>query len=164
MKKSKSKFGRDLRILRHSTIRRSGRSVRSGYAFAHQAGFGELITSGLNMRDRVKEKHNSVVLTRVVKGQNDSKAQPTNGQTLQPKLVASADSRMPKGHNDRTAPPTNGQTHQPKPVASGDTRIQKGQGDRTLQPTTGETHQPRPITPTDPRTSPGGKVVFVERL
>uniref|UniRef100_A0A2C9JYJ6 Phospholipid-transporting ATPase n=1 Tax=Biomphalaria glabrata TaxID=6526 RepID=A0A2C9JYJ6_BIOGL len=164
MKKSKSKFGRDLRILRHSTIRRSGRSVRSGYAFAHQAGFGELITSGLNMRDRVKEKHNSVVLTRVVKGQNDSKAQPTNGQTLQPKLVASADSRMPKGHNDRTASPTNGQTHQPKPVASGDTRIQKGQGDRTLQPTTGETHQPRPITPTDPRTSPGGKVVFVERL
>ncbi|KAH9519100.1 Phospholipid-transporting ATPase ID [Bulinus truncatus] len=119
MKKSKSKFGRDLRILRHSTIRRSGRSVRSGYAFAHQAGFGELITSGINMRERVKEKHNSVVLTRVVKGQNDGVNQPTNGQMHQPKPVAST---LAKGHSERTLEPTNGQTHQPILVNSTESR------------------------------------------
>ena len=38
---------------RASTFRRSTRSMRSGYAFAHSEGFGELITSGINMRDRV---------------------------------------------------------------------------------------------------------------
>lgn len=38
-------------IRRGSTVRRSQRSVgRSGYAFAHQEGFGELITSGSIMR------------------------------------------------------------------------------------------------------------------
>lgn len=31
---------------RRSSVRRSRRSVRSGYAFAHQEGFGRLITSG----------------------------------------------------------------------------------------------------------------------
>ncbi|XP_014677038.1 PREDICTED: probable phospholipid-transporting ATPase IM, partial [Priapulus caudatus] len=33
-----------------SALRRSRRSLRSGYAFAHQEGFGRLITSGANMR------------------------------------------------------------------------------------------------------------------
>ncbi|XP_005107403.2 phospholipid-transporting ATPase ID [Aplysia californica] len=64
MKKSKSRTGRDLRMRRQSTIRRSTRSMRSGYAFAHQAGFGELITSGLNMKERVMTPLN-VVLTKV---------------------------------------------------------------------------------------------------
>jgi hypothetical protein len=54
MRKSKSK-ARDLRVHRQSTFRRSQRSIRSGYAFSHQTGFGELITSGLNMRERAKE-------------------------------------------------------------------------------------------------------------
>lgn len=49
--KSKSR-SRDLHIRRASTFRRSTRSLRSGYAFAHQHGFAELITSGLNMKDR----------------------------------------------------------------------------------------------------------------
>lgn len=31
---------------RRSSVRRSRRSIRSGYAFAHQEGFGRLITSG----------------------------------------------------------------------------------------------------------------------
>ena len=48
--KSKSKSG-ELILRRASTMRRSTRSLnRSGYAFAHQEGFGNLITSGTNMR------------------------------------------------------------------------------------------------------------------
>ncbi|KAK4292264.1 hypothetical protein Pmani_034959 [Petrolisthes manimaculis] len=40
------------RILRTPSARRSRRSIRSGYAFAHQEGFGRLITSGKIMRPR----------------------------------------------------------------------------------------------------------------
>lgn len=44
----------DLVLRRTSTIRRSQRSIgRSGYAFAHSEGFGELITTGANMRQTV---------------------------------------------------------------------------------------------------------------
>ena len=46
--KSKSKSG-ELILRRHSTLRHSQRSFRSGYAFAHTEGFGNLITSGKNM-------------------------------------------------------------------------------------------------------------------
>lgn len=50
--KSKSKTG-ELILRRASTMRRSTRSIgRSGYAFSHQEGFGQLITSGTNMRSR----------------------------------------------------------------------------------------------------------------
>nr|KAG5697762.1 hypothetical protein BaRGS_026719 [Batillaria attramentaria] len=65
MRKTKS---RDLKVRRQSTMRRSVRSLRSGYAFAHQAGFGELITSGTNMRERADEKDASPV--RLTKEQN----------------------------------------------------------------------------------------------
>lgn len=66
--KSKSR-SKDFHIRRASTLRRSTRSLRSGYAFAHQEGFGELITSGLNMRQRVEksEQKNPVELTKVSK-------------------------------------------------------------------------------------------------
>lgn len=37
-------------ILRTPSARRVRRSIRSGYAFAHQEGFGRLITSGKIMR------------------------------------------------------------------------------------------------------------------
>ena len=48
--KSKSRSG-ELILRRASTMRRSTRSLqRSGYAFAHQEGFGSLITTGANMR------------------------------------------------------------------------------------------------------------------
>lgn len=69
--KSKSR-SKDLHIRRASTLRRSTRSLRSGYAFAHQEGFGELITSGLNMRQRVEksEQKSSVELTKVSKIDN----------------------------------------------------------------------------------------------
>lgn len=51
MTKSKSKSGE--LILRHASHRRSQRSFsRSGYAFAHEEGFGELITTGSMMRTR----------------------------------------------------------------------------------------------------------------
>ncbi|RXG67747.1 Phospholipid-transporting ATPase ID [Armadillidium vulgare] len=42
----------DRRILRTPSARRSRRSLRSGYAFAHQEGFGRLITSGKIMQPR----------------------------------------------------------------------------------------------------------------
>lgn len=71
--KSKSR-SRDLHIRRASTLRRSTRSLRSGYAFAHQEGFGELITSGLNMRQRAEksEQKSSVELTKVKKIDNNT--------------------------------------------------------------------------------------------
>lgn len=51
MTRSKSKSGE--LILRHASTRRSQRSFsRSGYAFAHEEGFGELITTGSMMRTR----------------------------------------------------------------------------------------------------------------
>lgn len=37
-------------VLRTPSARRARRSLRSGYAFAHQEGFGRLITSGKIMR------------------------------------------------------------------------------------------------------------------
>ncbi|CAL4082603.1 unnamed protein product, partial [Meganyctiphanes norvegica] len=42
----------DRDLLRTPSARRSRRSLRSGYAFAHQEGFGRLITSGKIMRPR----------------------------------------------------------------------------------------------------------------
>ena len=54
MRRSRSR-GRDFQVHRQSTLRRSQRSLRSGYAFSHQRGFGELITSGRNMRVRALE-------------------------------------------------------------------------------------------------------------
>lgn len=42
---SRSRSG-ELILRRTSTMRRSNRSVRSGYAFSHSQGFGELITTG----------------------------------------------------------------------------------------------------------------------
>ncbi|XP_029649206.1 phospholipid-transporting ATPase ID isoform X2 [Octopus sinensis] len=55
MTKTKSR-SQNFNVGRQSTIRRSQRSMRSGYAFAHQEGFGQLITSGLNMRSRVQSE------------------------------------------------------------------------------------------------------------
>ncbi|GFN78140.1 phospholipid-transporting ATPase [Plakobranchus ocellatus] len=72
LKKSKSKFSRDFRMHRQSTIRRSTRSIRSGYAFAHQAGFGELITSGINMKERARDRDSAVILTKVVRSSHVS--------------------------------------------------------------------------------------------
>ncbi|RUS90719.1 hypothetical protein EGW08_001523 [Elysia chlorotica] len=78
LKKSKSKLSRDFRMHRQSTIRRSTRSIRSGYAFAHQAGFGELITSGINMKERARERDSSVILTKVVRSSHASEDGDTN--------------------------------------------------------------------------------------
>ncbi|KAL0270682.1 UNVERIFIED_CONTAM: hypothetical protein PYX00_008008 [Menopon gallinae] len=39
-------------VLRTPSVRRTRRSIRSGYAFAHQEGFGRLITSGKIMRNK----------------------------------------------------------------------------------------------------------------
>ncbi|XP_074651966.1 phospholipid-transporting ATPase ID-like isoform X2 [Tubulanus polymorphus] len=50
---SKSKSTSSEMIVRRTPSRRSTRSLRSGYAFSHQEGFGELITSGRNMRGSI---------------------------------------------------------------------------------------------------------------
>lgn len=42
-------------VLRTPSARRARRSLRSGYAFAHQEGFGRLITSGKIMRKLPKD-------------------------------------------------------------------------------------------------------------
>ena len=78
---TKSKARRDFHIRRASTFRRSARSMRSGYAFAHQQGFGELITSGINMRDRVSsvQLKEPVTLTNI-KRLGDSGT--TSGKTI----------------------------------------------------------------------------------
>ncbi|OWF34874.1 phospholipid-transporting ATPase ID [Mizuhopecten yessoensis] len=81
MSKSKARSG-DITMRRQSTLRRSTRSLRSGYAFAHQQGFGELITSGLNMRQRVEQseaRDNPVQLTKI-KRINSSNS-PQNGNS-----------------------------------------------------------------------------------
>lgn len=61
MSSSRSHKSQD--VLRTASARRSRRSLRSGYAFAHQEGFGKLITSGKIMRKTVlnfgKSSHNS---------------------------------------------------------------------------------------------------------
>ncbi|ESO89585.1 hypothetical protein LOTGIDRAFT_124920, partial [Lottia gigantea] len=77
MKKTKSR-SRDLNIRRQSTMRRSTRSIRSGYAFAHQEGFGELITSGINMRDRAQDRTKSPVTLTKITRHNSGKPQKNN--------------------------------------------------------------------------------------
>lgn len=85
---TKSKLrGGDLHVRRASTFRRSARSMRSGYAFAHQQGFAELITSGTNMRDRASsvQLKSPVTLTNVKKFSDNSATitKPKNGSTAQ---------------------------------------------------------------------------------
>lgn len=72
MTSSKSRF-KDLHLRRASTMRRSTRSLRSGYAFSHSQGFGELITSGINMRQRAQESGSPVMLTNVKKIDENAK-------------------------------------------------------------------------------------------
>ena len=44
---------------RRSSVRRSRRSIRSGYAFAHQEGYGRLIMSGKIMKNKSKPNPNT---------------------------------------------------------------------------------------------------------
>jgi len=90
--KSKSRSG-ELILRRQSTMRRSTRSLRSGYAFSHAEGFGNLITSGTNMRlpnDSVERKRNN-------KG-----SPPKNIQAV-PKSSQSAVAAAPKNKKSKTA-------------------------------------------------------------
>ena len=82
LSKSKSR-SRDMHIRRTSTFRRSQRSMRSGYAFAHQQGFGDLITSGLNMRDRASsvQLKSPVTLTNVKKMQEATSVRQNGNKT-----------------------------------------------------------------------------------
>ncbi|XP_061173157.1 phospholipid-transporting ATPase ID-like isoform X1 [Saccostrea echinata] len=100
--KSKSR-SKDLHIRRASTLRRSTRSLRSGYAFAHQEGFGELITSGLNMRQRVEksEQKNSVELTKVKK--IDTPPLPDYKDLYQENNNSNGASNVSVGENSTTA-------------------------------------------------------------
>lgn len=71
MTSSKSRF-KDHHLRRASTMRRSTRSLRSGYAFSHSQGFGELITSGINMRQRAQESEAPLSVMRVSTDRKDN--------------------------------------------------------------------------------------------
>lgn len=45
----------EIQLRRRSSVRKSRRSIRSGYAFSHQEGFGNLITSGMIIKSSVTE-------------------------------------------------------------------------------------------------------------
>ena len=62
VQKSKSR-STEFALRRQSLQRRSTRSMRSSYAFAHQEGFGELITSGVNMRNSGRQQTGGQTLT-----------------------------------------------------------------------------------------------------
>ncbi len=104
MKKSKSR-PREFPMRRQSTFRRSTRSMRSGYAFAHQKGFGELITSGLNMRERVDRVLTplNVVLCKMTSRGDAPPGGGTTFSTHEPKNGTHSSS--PKKSPSRTASP-----------------------------------------------------------
>lgn len=45
----------EIQLRRRSSARKSRRSIRSGYAFSHQEGFGNLITSGMIIKNSVTD-------------------------------------------------------------------------------------------------------------
>lgn len=92
---------KDLHIRRTSTFRRSARSMRSGYAFAHQEGFGELITSGINMRDRVSsvQLRDPVTLTNMKKIDDYGKA--AAGNVKQVSVTPNHPNRVTDDNNGR---------------------------------------------------------------
>ncbi|XP_041374106.1 phospholipid-transporting ATPase ID-like isoform X1 [Gigantopelta aegis] len=81
IKKLKSR-SRESHIHRQSFVRHSTRSLRSGYAFSHQEGFGKLITSGLNMtqrlEERIKEPKEPVKLTKIIRYSDDENTATTS--------------------------------------------------------------------------------------
>ena len=82
---TKAKARREIPFFRRaSTFRRSARSMRSGYAFAHTEGFGELITSGINMRDRMSsvQLQHPVTLKNVKKIDDPGKAAVGNTKNI----------------------------------------------------------------------------------
>lgn len=90
-----------------------GGSRRSGYAFAHQEGFGELITSGKNMRlsslalATFASRHStSWIDTLRKKKQTTASAQPTPSNSVLP-LSTSSSLTGPQ----ETCPESTGQTH-----------------------------------------------------
>ena len=146
MKKSKSK-GRDLRVHRQSTFRRSQRSIRSGYAFAHQAGFGELITSGLNMKERAMEIVTTPVrLTKMLRHSAVNACKKSPSQEMNPGPGSAGDGEG---------------SHEPTPSG-----FKEEPGVRESQKSTSHStssvdssSQPEPSS-----VQPQGKIVFVERL
>ena len=116
--KSKSRT-REPHIRRASTFRRSTRSLRSGYAFAHAHGFAELITSGLNMKDRADSfpRIKSPVTLMNMKKIDDNK----NG-----KSEHNGNSKSPKSPNGNAA-----QTTASHPNAVND-RVDSANGTRIL--------------------------------
>lgn len=67
---------------RTPSARRARRSVRSGYAFAHQEGFGRLITSGKIMRKLPNADFSFPVLTKFTSSK-DSQHKTSNGENVE---------------------------------------------------------------------------------
>ncbi|KAK7116638.1 phospholipid-transporting ATPase ID-like isoform X1 [Littorina saxatilis] len=146
MRKSKSR-GRDLTVHRQSTFRRSQRSIRSGYAFAHQAGFGELITSGLNMKERAKEIVTTPVrLTKMLR-QNANHV-PKKSPTTEG-LPVPGTSRSEPG-SKQPSPRVSKNLEEPK----------KSQSTSSVD----SVSRPEPSHRPEPSPLPQGKTIFVERL
>ena len=145
MKKSKSK-ARDVGVHRQSTFRRSQRSIRSGYAFAHQAGFGELITSGLNMRERAMEIVTTPVrLTKMLRHSACSvKKSPSEESKPGPGAAGDGEGSQEPAPSDLKAEPSSRE-------AEKSTFHSTSTVDSTSQPEPSSLHPP-------------GNIVFVERL
>lgn len=83
---------------RRSSVRRSRRSIRSGYAFAHQEGFGRLITSG------------KLVQKQSIRSNSSTVANSTKSPSVADHPPVSSSARMSKGGilraSDRVRPST----------------------------------------------------------
>lgn len=162
MRKSKSK-GRDLHIRRSSTFRRSRRSLRSGYAFAHQAGFGELITSGINMR---AETSSPVKLTKVQRMSSDTLDQHRLSAAVE--TVGISTPVANKGKKDNRSPLSNPSNQ----VNERKRHSHSSENEQSIQPQFSASAIPvtaavEQSVNTDSGTwtaQPKGEIIFVERL
>lgn len=102
---------------RRSSVRRSRRSIRSGYAFAHQEGFGRLITSGKLVQKNSIRSNSSTIpnslsdpVTTTVTGHGTMRASfSTQPPTTHRPSAAAGSSRKPSsGHRPSKAAPTVG--------------------------------------------------------
>lgn len=156
MRKSKSK-ARDLRVHRQSTFRRSQRSIRSGYAFAHQAGFGELITSGLNMKERAMEIVTTPVrLTKMLR-HNATGGANKKSPSQESKPVPGASGEGVAGGGGSKAPSPSAPKNDP---GLGDSKKSMSQSTSTVD----SSSQPEPSGSQPQPQQHQGKIVFVERL
>lgn len=87
-------------VLRTPSARRARRSIRSGYAFAHQEGFGRLITSGKIMR-KLPNTDFAIGLGKII---NSSGTGGSSNHKNNPASVAPASQDSTTSNNNMRAP------------------------------------------------------------